>query len=78
MNKDIEIGRFVHEYLKNNGVQITWLAKQLNCDRKKLYTFFKGYYFDFSFLFDICVALDYDFFPYFSKKLANLGINRKT
>jgi len=77
MKKDIEIGRFLHNYLKNNGIQITWLAEQLHCDRKKLYSFFKSDYCDLGFLFDICVALDCDFFPYLSNKLAQRGISRQ-
>ena len=74
---ELLLGKLIYKHLKENGQSITWLATQLNCDRKKLYTFFKTSYTDTEFLFDICRVLKYDFFPYFSEKLSRIGITNK-
>ncbi|MDR0872895.1 MAG: XRE family transcriptional regulator [Prevotellaceae bacterium] len=77
MTENTLLGELICKHLKENGQSITWLAKQLHCDRKKLYLFFKTSYSDTEFLFDICRILKCDFFPYFSKQLSEIGITHK-
>jgi hypothetical protein len=77
MNDNLQLGELICKHLKQNGQSVTWLAKQLNCDRKKLYVFFNNTYSDTEFLFNICRVLKCDFFVYFSKELSKMGITNK-
>ena len=77
MKNDLPLGKLIYNYIKKNGVNVSWLAKQMECDRKKLYIFFKTSYCDTIFLDKICYFLRCDCFVYYSKKLAENQITDK-
>jgi len=65
------IGKLVREQLRKNGHSTVWLAKQLGCDRSKLYRIFANPDIYCSDLWKIAVILKHDFFcdlsEYFSE-----------
>jgi len=72
MNNEIEV--FICEpilqKLKENGKTVVWLAKQVGCDESNLRKTLKNCrYIHLDLLFRISVALEEDFFAYYSKQL---------
>ncbi|MDR0872703.1 MAG: XRE family transcriptional regulator [Prevotellaceae bacterium] len=70
MAETLHIGNYINQYLKNNGHTVAWLARQMNCERKKLYRIFNNSYIDTEILFSISHILKHDFFVLYSQSLA--------
>lgn len=60
--KELHIGDLIKEELFKQGRSITWLSTQVNCTRENLYKVFRRPWIYTDLLFDICHALNYDFF----------------
>lgn len=60
--KDFHIGKLIKAELTRQGRSITWLASQVNCSRENLYKVFRHKWIYTDLLFQICEALDFDFF----------------
>ena len=60
--KDFHIGKLIKAELTRQGRSITWLASQVDCSRENLYKVFRHKWIYTDLLFQICEALDYDFF----------------
>ena len=56
------IGNFIKAELTRQGRSITWLASQVDCSRENLYKVFRRKWIYTDLLFQICEALDCDFF----------------
>mgnify|MGYP003552303400 FL=1 len=59
---NLHIGRLIKSELARQGKSITWLSTQVNCTRENLYKVFRRPWIYTDLLFEICKALDYDFF----------------
>ena len=60
--KEFHIGNIIKAELTRQGRSITWLASQVDCSRENLYKVFRHKWIYTDLLFQICEALDYDFF----------------
>jgi DNA invertase Pin-like site-specific DNA recombinase len=69
--KDIHIGKLIRKQLRINGQTAVWLAKQLNCDRSKLYRIFNNPTIYTDDLWRISTVLKHDFFADLSKCFSN-------
>ena len=62
----IYIGQFIQKTLKEKGVSVKWLAKKIHCNPSNIYKIFQKQYIDTQLLLKISIALDTDFFFYYS------------
>jgi hypothetical protein len=62
----IHIGSLIWERLKRDGRKATWLADEISCTRPHLYKIFAKANLDCELLMRISIALDFDFFQYYS------------
>ena len=60
--KDFHIGKIIKAELVRQGRSITWLASEVDCSRENLYKVFRHKWIYTDLLFQICEALDCDFF----------------
>jgi len=72
MNEKIHIGKIIKEKLKEFGHSVTWLAKEINCNRTNVYKIFNKSSIDTHQLVRISLALRHDFFLYYSDFLKSL------
>ncbi|MDR2065926.1 MAG: helix-turn-helix domain-containing protein [Prevotellaceae bacterium] len=73
MNDEINIGKLIHEQLKKDGRKVSWLAKEIYCDRSHLYRIFKQNSIDTGLLMRISNALNCDFFALLSSYYKKTG-----
>ncbi len=66
MAEPIHIGHIIQEELRKQGRTVTWLARQLNIDRRVCYRVFDSYSIDTQVLFKISGLLGRDFFAEYS------------
>ena len=66
--KDFHMGKLIKAELTRQGRSITWLASQVDCSRENLYKVFRHKWIYTDLLFQICEALDYDFFQVCSER----------
>lgn len=69
MEEDCNIGEQIKQKLKENGQSISWLAKQVNCDRSNFRKILNENNIHTKLLKRISQKLNYDFFACFSKNL---------
>ena len=65
----IHIGHLIEQELRRQERSVTWLARQLSCDRTNIYDIFRRSNIDTFLLYRISIALHHDFFQYFSQEL---------
>ena len=65
----MNIGQMIKEKLYEDGHSVTWLAKRLCCTRTNIYKIFSKENLDADLLWKISIALKYDFFREYSRKL---------
>lgn len=70
MNPGIDIGERIRLVFKKTGWSVAYFAQQIQKDRTIAYNIFKRKIIDTSLLYDISMALNTDFFQYFSDCLA--------
>lgn len=63
---ELHIGKLIKSELSRQGRSITWLSTQVNCTRENLYKVFRRSWIYTDLLFEISIALDYDFFKEYS------------
>lgn len=63
------LGNLIKIELMRQGRSITWLASQVDCSRENLYKVFRHKWIYTDLLFQICDALDYDFFKVCSAQI---------
>lgn len=68
-NQPFSIGQLIKDELIRQERTVTWLAHQVNCDRRNIYHIFSRADIDTDMLFRISLALHTDFFAYYSNKL---------
>lgn len=62
----IHIGSLIQKQLKQDGRKATWFADEISCTRPNLYKIFGKAHLDCELLMRISIALDFDFFKYYS------------
>lgn len=67
----IHIGNIIKEKFDEQGLSVSWFAKELCCDRTNIYSIFKRESIDTSLLVKISTILKHDFFKYYSKDIEN-------
>jgi hypothetical protein len=70
MQRETHIGNLILQKLKEKKRSISWLAREVERDSSNLGKMLKEhYYIDTELLFSISVALEEDFFAYYSEEL---------
>lgn len=59
---DFHLGQRLKAELARQGRTATWLAKQVHCTPENIYKAYRQQWISMPLLFEICKALDYDFF----------------
>ena len=67
----IHIGSIIKEKFDEQGLSVSWFAKQLYCDRTNVYSIFKRESIDTALLIKISLILKYDFFKHYSDDIAD-------
>ena len=67
MNKKVPIGELIQKKLTEERRSVAWLAEKLCCNRSSVYKIFQKSYIDTGLLLKISLALNFDFFSYYSK-----------
>ena len=65
----IHIGNIIKKQFDAQGRSVSWLAKELCCDRTNIYSIFKRESIDTRLLEKISVILKHDFFKYYSQDI---------
>ncbi len=65
----IHIGSIIKKRFDEQGLSVSWFAKQLCCDRTNVYSIFKRESIDTLLLVKISSILRHDFFKYYSENL---------
>ena len=61
------IGHIIKEVLENQERTPTWLARKINCERTNIYYIFQQPSINTDLLLRISIALNHDFFHYYSE-----------
>lgn len=67
--EQICIGKIIEEELRRQERTVTWLSRQIHCDRRNIYDIFSRACIDTDLLYKLSVVLHTDFFSYFSTRL---------
>lgn len=59
---EFHLGQLLKAELARQGRTATWLAKQVHCTPENIYKAYRSQWISMPLLFEICKALDYDFF----------------
>ena len=65
----LHIGKIIEEELRRQERTVTWLSRKIHCDRRNIYDIFSRPSIDTDLLFKLSIALNRDFFAYFSANL---------
>ena len=65
----IHIGNIIKEKFDEQGLSVSWFAKELCCDRTNIYSIFKRESIDTALLVKISLILKHDFFKYYSNDI---------
>ena len=67
--ESIHIGKIIEDELRRQERTVTWLSRKIHCDRRNIYDIFSRTSIDTDLLFKLSIALDRDFFAYYSTNL---------
>ena len=65
----VNIGKIIESELRRQERTVTWLSRKIHCDRRNVYDIFSRTSIDTDLLYKISLALNTDFFAYFSTNL---------
>ncbi|MDE6637730.1 MAG: hypothetical protein K2K32_05790, partial [Muribaculaceae bacterium] len=71
--ESIHIGKIIEEELRRQEQTVTWLSRKIHCDRRNIYDIFSRTSIDTDLLYKLSIALQRDFFAYFSANLQLLN-----
>lgn len=71
MSQQIHIGEMVKAQFQKRGCTVSWLARQLHCDRANIYNIFKRESLDTHRLYELCDILETNFFQLLSDAYGN-------
>ena len=61
----VHIGNEIKRVMKEQGRSVSWLSRQLFCDRTNIYKMYNKSSLDTTLLLRVSIALNYNFFNYF-------------
>lgn len=64
------IGKLIQRQMENEGRKVSWLAAKLNCSRNCIYQIYQKDFIDTDKLLKISMALNIDFFQFFTEYIA--------
>ncbi|MBQ7877644.1 MAG: XRE family transcriptional regulator [Bacteroidales bacterium] len=64
----IHIGHIIKEVMESQERTPTWLARKINCERPNIYYIFQQPSINTELLLKISIALNHDFFSYYSRE----------
>ena len=67
--ESIHIGKIIEEELRRQERTVTWLSRKIHCDRCNIYNIFSRTGIDTDLLYKLSIALNKDFFTYFSTNI---------
>ncbi len=67
----IDIGKTIREELKRQGRSVVWFARELSCNRSRIYKIFASKSINSHDLYRISVILQRDFFAIYSEYMKN-------
>ena len=67
--ESIHIGKIIEEELRLQERTVTWLSRKIHCDRRNIYDIFSRTSIDTDLLYKLSIALNKDFFAYYSTNL---------
>lgn len=65
----LHIGKIIEEEVRSQERSITWLSRKIHCDRRNVYDIFSRASIDTHLLYKLSIALNKDFFAYYSSDL---------
>ncbi len=65
----VNIGKIIESELRRQERTVTWLSRKIHCDRRNVYDIFLRTSIDTDLLYKLSIALNTDFFAYFSTNL---------
>jgi len=65
---NIHIGQLIRAQLKADERSVSWLAREIGCSRNHLYKVFRKASLDGELLLSISLAMNYNFFQYYTKE----------
>lgn len=68
----VNIGKIIEAELRRQERTVTWLSRKIHCDRRNVYDIFSRTSIDTDLLYKLSIALNTDFFTYFSTNLKQL------
>lgn len=69
------IGQLIKDEMKRQERSVSWMARKLDLDRSNVYRLFQRNSIDTDLLMKVSLALNVDYFAYFSKKIAKKASN---
>ncbi len=69
------IGQLIKDEMKRQERSVSWMARKLDLDRSNVYRLFQRNSIDTDLLMRVSLALNVDYFAYFSQKLAKKANN---
>ena len=73
----MHIGQKIKEVLEMRHRPVTWLAREINCERTNVYNIFSRKDISTGLLQRICIILEYDFFKDLSEEIFKAGKLKK-
>ncbi len=70
--KPVFIGKIIEMELRRQERTVTWLSRKIHCDRRNAYNIFSRTSIDTELLYKLSIALNTDFFAYFSASLQHV------
>lgn len=67
--ESVNIGKIIEAELRRQERTVTWLSRKIHCDRRNVYDIFSRSSIDTDLLYKLSMALNTDFFAYFSANL---------
>ncbi|MBD5231439.1 MAG: XRE family transcriptional regulator [Bacteroidales bacterium] len=67
------IGKIIKEELVRKNRTVSWLSREIHCDRRNIYDIFTRHCIDTGLLYKLCVALSTNFFAYYTDSLNQEG-----
>ena len=75
--KGLHIGHLVQEQLRKDKRSVGWLSREIGCTRNHVYKIFNRPSLDGDLLFRISLAMNFNFFQYYTAKFLN-AIRKRT
>ena len=66
-NEELHIGKQIEQKMSESGTKVSWLAKQVSCNRSHIYRIYQQKYIDIELLIKICIKLKVNLFTLYAE-----------